>query len=47
MDIRTKEKIIAMIRDGATTETIIRKFPIVTKGTIAAIRAHVTRGTHD
>lgn len=47
MDVRNKLKIIEMFKTGATVPDVLKKFPEVTKGTLVALKANVTRGTYD
>jgi hypothetical protein len=42
-----KDKVITMLRREATTEAVLKAFPGITRGNIAALRAHLTRGTYD
>ena len=43
---KVKERVIGYIKQGKNNEYILRKFPTFKKGTLAAIRAHVTMGTY-
>jgi hypothetical protein len=43
---QVKGKIIGYIKQGRDNEYILRKFPTFKKGSLAAIRAHVTMGTY-
>lgn len=43
---KVKALVITYIKAGKDNEYILRKFPTFKKGALAAIRAHVTRGTY-
>jgi uncharacterized protein (DUF433 family) len=46
MDIRLKERIIVLFKHGMTVDQLAQKYPEVTRGTLIAIKANVTRGTY-
>lgn len=46
IDNKHKEKIIKLCKTGKSTEQILRKYPVYSKGQIAAVKAHVTMGTY-
>lgn len=47
MDIRSKLKIIDLFKAGATVDDVLRKFPEVSRGSLIALKANVTRGTYN
>ena len=42
-----KNQVIECLRDGDSNEDIMKVFPGITLGNIAALRAHLTRGSYD
>ena len=46
MDLRVKERIIVLFKHGMTIPQVSAKYPDITKGTLVAIKANVTRGAY-
>jgi hypothetical protein len=42
----TKQKAIAMLQEGATTESVVKRFRSLTRGQVSAFKAHVSMGTY-
>jgi hypothetical protein len=42
-----KQVILELIEEGCSTEDIMQLIPGLTEGSVAAFRAHLTRGTYE
>ena len=46
IDLNERSKILDLLHKNTSTETILRKYPRVTVGTLAAVRAQLGRPYH-
>lgn len=47
MNVQDKVKIVSMMKKGASVDDVTKKYPKANRKTLAALKAHVTRGNYE